>query len=309
MGGTVKYTSIQEALISVLYLLCFLYFITEWYYLDWVVVINGHTRESIFWVTVGNGLQWVFVLNDFLQNSLLIISDGLLIWRCYHVWGQSFRVISAPLILLVAECGLFVATTVLNMKFNQITSDENVKLFNNISSALTFVSLGTTVITTFLIGYRIYSASRSNRSPSKRLFNHIVVMIIESAAAYSLALLFDAIVFVFLSNDMVGSTLDVAEHYVQTVVIVVAKKGVSPTILVARIALTDTNSTDASATLTHISGELQFGSQQGSGRRHSQNTTEGEVNGCVQADDAEPTPVIEVKRESNMDGMFRVEQV
>ncbi|PPQ94337.1 hypothetical protein CVT25_000296 [Psilocybe cyanescens] len=67
------------AAISALYFLYFLDFIMEWYDLDWVVVINGDTRESIFLATMGDGLQWTLALSIFLQNSLLIISDGLLV--------------------------------------------------------------------------------------------------------------------------------------------------------------------------------------------------------------------------------------
>ncbi|PPQ84812.1 hypothetical protein CVT25_015158 [Psilocybe cyanescens] len=292
--------------ISVLYLLCFLDFIVQWYYLDWVVVINGDTRESIFSGTV-NGLQWISVLSTILASSLLIVSDSLLIWRCYYVWGQSFWAISAPLILLVAEFSLFVATTVLSATLNQITSDANAILFNNITSALTFVSLGTTVITTFIIGYRIHSASQRHDLSSRRLFNHVVTMIMESATAYSLVLLIEAIIIAVPSVEVLGSPLSEAGIYIQAIVIVFA--GMAPTVLVARIALTDPNNTNASSALTHISSDFQFRSPQGSGSGRSAATTRGEANVSVQADNAEPTPVIKAKSDSNADDMFGEKKV
>ncbi|PPQ93632.1 hypothetical protein CVT25_000818 [Psilocybe cyanescens] len=293
--------------ISVLYLICFLYFIVQWYFLDWVVVVNGDTRESIFLSTVGDGLEWTWILNDFLQISMFIISDGLLIWRCYHVWGQSFWAILAPLILLVAEFGLFVATTAFNAQFGWITSDANATLFNNISSALIFVSLGTTVIVTFIIGYRVHSTSRIHHLSSRRLYNHIVIIIIESAAAYSLVLLFEATLGVVPSSVVFGSPWSDAVYYVEVILTVVS--GMAPTVLVARIALTDSNSTDASGARTQISGNLQFGSQQGSGSSHSGDTTGGDVDASVHADEAELTPVIEVKREFSADATSGDNQV
>ncbi|PPQ94336.1 hypothetical protein CVT25_000295 [Psilocybe cyanescens] len=191
--------------------------------------------------------------------------------------------------------GLLVATTILSVKFGELTSDANAILGNNISSALTFVSLGTTVITTFFIGYRIHSVSQLDGSRSNGLFNHIVVIIIESAAAYSLVLLLEAIDIVFPSFSVIGSPLSEADYYIQVILNFVANQVMAPTVLVARIALTDTNSTDASATLTYISSNFQFGSQQGSVSGHSLNTT-GEVSASVRVDDAGPIPVTEVKR-------------
>ncbi|PPQ94732.1 hypothetical protein CVT25_007697 [Psilocybe cyanescens] len=289
--------------ISVLYLLCFLYFIVEWYYLDWAIVMNGDTRESIFLATE-DGLPWAWILSGFAENSLFIVSDGLLIWRCYHVWGQSFWAISAPLILLVTEFGLFVATMVLNIKFSQATSDANANLSNNITSALTFVSLGTTMITTFLIGYRIHSTSRLHISSSNRLFKRIVVMIIESATAYSFVLLLSSIIFVIPSFNRVESTLDEADYYLDPIVTVVA--GLAPTVLVARIALSNPN--NAPATITHVS-VLQFGSQQGNSSCHSGNTPAGDFNVSAHTDDAEPTPIIELKRKSSVDALSGDNQV
>ncbi|PPQ87547.1 hypothetical protein CVT25_008472 [Psilocybe cyanescens] len=282
-------------------------FLMGWYFLDWVVVINGDTRESIFSGGLGESPQWIWVLSDFLVTSSFVVADGLLIWRCYHVWGQSFRAILAPLILLVVEFGLFLATIVLKAKLGEINIPVHAILFNNIRSALIFVSLGTTAITTFLIVYRIYSASRLNALPSKRLFNRIVVMIIESAAAYTLLLAFETITVIVPSFNNVGSTWSEVSYYVQAVLSVVANQGMAPTILVARIATND-NHTIASSTITHISG-LQFGPHQGSGSGRSGNTTGGDINASVHADNADPSPMIEVKMESNADAPFGDNQV
>ncbi|PPQ84761.1 hypothetical protein CVT25_007540 [Psilocybe cyanescens] len=126
-------------------------------------------------------------------------------------------------------------------------------------------------------------------------------MIIESAAAYALVLLLYAIEIIVPSFSVSGSPMDLADYYIEVIVTVVSMQGMAPTILVARIALTDPNRTEASATLTHISGDLQFKSQQGSGSDRNGNTTGADVNASVQADNAQPTPVIEVKRESRTD--------
>ncbi|PPQ85448.1 hypothetical protein CVT25_006285 [Psilocybe cyanescens] len=188
---------------------------------------------------------------------------------------------------------------------NQLTSNVNAKLFNNITSASIFVSLGTTMITTFLIGYRIHSASRANSTPSRRLFNRVWVIFIESAAAYALVLLVDAICYVLPSFTVLGSPLVVVGYYVDPVLFFITNQGMAPTILVARIALTNPSNTVA-PTVTHISG-LQIGSQHESGA--SRDTTGGEMNVSVHPDNVTPEQEVEVKTECAADGKFTDGQV
>ncbi|PPQ80388.1 hypothetical protein CVT25_001705 [Psilocybe cyanescens] len=252
--------------ISVLYFLSFLNFVNEWYYLDWTFAINGATRESIFIATGGDGSKWSWVFSNLLIYSLFIISDGLLV-------------------------GLFIASTIFSVIVGPLSSTENAILSNNVSSALSFILLGTTVATTCLIGYKIHSASRSNDLPSKRLFNRVVVLVVESAAVYSLVLLLNAIIAIVPSFNWFGSPLGEVQYYLGVLLTVVS--GMAPTILVARIALTNPNNTVASAPMTHISG-LQFGSHHGSVSSRS-----GDVFTSSEIDDALPSPVVEVKRESN----------
>ncbi|PPQ85449.1 hypothetical protein CVT25_006286 [Psilocybe cyanescens] len=288
--------------ISTLHLLCLSQFILEWYSIDMNVVVNGDTRETIFVSTMEGGPPWAWVFSVFLTYSSIVVSDGLLIWRCYHIWGRSLRIILVPVALFVAESCLFVATTALAGVNGQLPSDIHAKLFNNISSASIFVSLGTTMITTFLIGYRIYSASHANGTPSRRLFSRVWVIVIESAAVYSLVLFVGAIYDVLPSFTVLESPLVVVGYYSEPVLFVVT--GMAPTILVARIALTNPSNTVA-PTVTHISG-LQFGSQHGSGG--SRGTTGGEMSVSVLADDVAPE-VVEMKGECTMDGTIRDDQV
>ncbi|PPQ85447.1 hypothetical protein CVT25_006284 [Psilocybe cyanescens] len=288
--------------ISALYLLCLSEFIMQWHSIDLDVVVNGDTRETIFVSTMEGGPPWAWVFSVFLFYSSFVVSDGLLIWRCYHVWGQSSRIILVPVTLFVAESCLFVATTALAGVNGQLPGDVHAKLFNNISSASIFVSLGTTMITTFLIGYSIYSASHANGTPSRRLFHRVWVLVIESAAVYSLVLFVGAIYDVLPSFTVLESPLVVVGYYVQPVLFFVT--GMAPTILVARIALTNPSNA-VGPTVTHISG-LQFGSQHGSGG--SRDTTGGEMSVSVLADDVAPE-MVGMKRECTVDGAIRDDQV
>lgn len=68
--------------ILALYLLCFMEFLAQWYFLVLAVVIEGDTRESIVSSILGTGPKWIGTLDDFLFYSSLIVSYGLLVGGC-----------------------------------------------------------------------------------------------------------------------------------------------------------------------------------------------------------------------------------
>ncbi|KAH9478171.1 hypothetical protein JR316_0008624 [Psilocybe cubensis] len=285
--------------ISVLYFLSFLGFIVQWYFTDWSVVIHGETRESMFWALMNLPL-WIGIINNIQLNALFVISDGLLIWRCYHVWGQSFKVIFAPLVLLATEFCLAVAAVALQIMYGHIASEvANVALENHMSSAAVFVSLGTTLITTFLIGYRIHTASLLNKSPSQKLYNRIVVTIIESSAVYSLVLLAFAITLVIRVPENSQSLLTEATYYSEAVLLVVT--GMAPTVMVARIALTNPSALAPSAT-SHISG-LAFQSDQEWEQSHCGEYTNGNLSNTVHTDLKSQSPIIDFKKTTESQGL------
>ncbi|PPQ91515.1 hypothetical protein CVT25_008902 [Psilocybe cyanescens] len=278
--------------ISALYLFCFSLLIVQWYLLSLSVVIDGDTREDMFYSILGGGPQWISTLNQTLFYCPIILSDGLLIWRCYHVWGQSYRVVTVPLIFFVGEVGLFLSTTIFAILHSQQSATEAITdVFNVIAGVSMLTSLCTTVITTFLIWYRIHSAFRSKSSPlSKKLFSHIVVLVIESAAVYSLILFLNAITTVVPSFTLIGSLAEEVNYYMQILLIISA--GMSPTILVARVALTAPNDTVVS-NVTRITGsklELEF--QKSS---YYANSIGGDFSASIYSSYPLPTPVTDVK--------------
>ncbi|KAH9474204.1 hypothetical protein JR316_0008607 [Psilocybe cubensis] len=241
------------AMISTLYLLTLADTILEWYFLDWSFITYGITRDTIFWSSL-QGPVWYQAVDNFLFSSLLII------WRCYHVWGDSRKVIAIPVFLLIAEIALTITTTVLDAMLPSLTSESNTYMFNNIATTLAFVSLGTTVCATSLIGYKIHSASKNNILGSRAAYKRIVVTIVESSSFYSLVLLVYAMTGVIpqLQNFQLPSIQ--ATYYVGAVLSISA--GLAPTVMVARLALTGGSTTASSGTIGNISG-LQFTSKTG----------------------------------------------
>ncbi|KAH9474203.1 hypothetical protein JR316_0008606 [Psilocybe cubensis] len=236
-------------------------FSLQWYYLNWSIVVNGSTRNSIFVASLSSP-TWLHIFNEFLFNLLFVVSDALLIWRCYHVWGQSIKMISISLIFLTAELALSLTSTIFDGTSPILATKARETLSNNISTALAFVSLGTTFSATFLIGYRVHILSNSHVLSFKSFYNRIVLIVIESAALYSLVFLFWGIILVIPIFHNLESPLVEVVPYVEIVLTVGA--GLAPTVMVARLALEEPETSHNCSTTVPPISNLYFNHQYGS---------------------------------------------
>lgn len=84
---------------------------------------------------------------------------------------------------------------------------------NHLSSAGLFTTLATTLWTTILISYRIYSTSKHTRDEAKSHFYHVMEMIIQSSFIYSLALATNALLVVIPRNELNNWTISIASTY------------------------------------------------------------------------------------------------
>ncbi|KAH9478170.1 hypothetical protein JR316_0008623 [Psilocybe cubensis] len=186
------------------------YSTAKWYSAYQGIVINGDTRKHMFWGVQG-GPDWI--------------------WRCYHVWGRSFRTVSGLLAFVSLEAALCIVATLSDASYN----DTFYNIYDYIVGALIFISFVTTVITTFMIGFKIYRASQFRGSPYRKLFNNITVILIESAAPYSIILLLESVTSFIPSYNVFGSKEDISVTYMDAAMSFIT--GIAPTVLVARVAL------------------------------------------------------------------------
>uniref|UniRef100_A0A8H7XTL6 Uncharacterized protein n=1 Tax=Psilocybe cubensis TaxID=181762 RepID=A0A8H7XTL6_PSICU len=220
----------------------------NWYSLNWTFVDNGETRETMFIASV-QAPVWTFIIYVMLQFSLPIVADSLLIWRCFHIWGRSLRIISLPLFFLLSETVFFVVVTIYAFKIPQLTSPSLARFINNLQVVDLCISFGTTFITTVLIGYRIHTTARLDGVTRMGRFKHIVEILIQSAALYAVVIFFNTI---FCSGAI--ASYSAGQFWPQVVLPIIG--GMAPTMVVARISMTSFDNTHLS-TITHLSG-LKF---------------------------------------------------
>ncbi|KAH9474251.1 hypothetical protein JR316_0013414 [Psilocybe cubensis] len=249
--------------ISAFYGLTVLNFIAQCFSMKWNFVINGDTRDSIFWSSFDYP-SWDYEVVGIVMPLIFVISDGLLIWRCYHLWGESIKVTGIPVFLWITEIALVITDIVLRTTISQSPSLARAELNNHISTSLLFMGLATTCCTTFLIGYRIYTASE-NISRDRKRYIRILITIVESSAVYSFLLFLEAMVTIIPGFRDVQSTLYQAFPYIDCTLAVCA--GLGPTVMVLRLTVAnqlEISTVSSGNNMTHITG-LNFDNSQNGG--------------------------------------------
>jgi hypothetical protein len=81
------------------------------------------------------------------------------------------------------------------VKESQVPSESQTmsRILNSLAASSYFLSLSSTVSSTLLLGYRIYNSTSHPGTHYKKKFMHIVDVVVQSAAVYSLALIVVAI--------------------------------------------------------------------------------------------------------------------
>ncbi|PBK63329.1 hypothetical protein ARMSODRAFT_540460 [Armillaria solidipes] len=151
----------------------------------------------------------------------LIIADCTIIWRCWVVWANDWRVIILPIFFVVGEivCGV-----------NDVVHQDTVALSDetqtNWALATMATTLGTNVLCTALIVGRIIYVARGHRGiiGGVRTYRGVLEILVESAALYSITF----IVFMIL-YPLDGS------GYMYPQALSFPVTGIAPTLIILRV--------------------------------------------------------------------------
>ncbi|KAF9543267.1 hypothetical protein CPC08DRAFT_770266 [Agrocybe pediades] len=224
---------------TALYSAMALYLLSNWLYTNILFCTTGATRLNTFIesVTVDMPLGEKIV-NEVTSFVVFLFADGLLVWRCFHACGQSFRRSLLPIMLFTAETVLVISATVFNCLLNKKTDLEtihNVQISDRLNAA-TFVAVAaTSSVSTFVICLRIWRhTSQSLSSCSRKHYRTIINVLIESSATYTAAVIFLAILNFTLTGNIESSfTVLLISNFVGGGSQIIA--GLAPTLMVARL--------------------------------------------------------------------------
>jgi len=152
------------------------------------------------------------------------------------IWNGSRRIIWLPCALWFAEvgerksCAAHILVIFLNDVPALAVTDSVIDFYNlsksgnsqingadQVSAAQFFTSAATSVVSTYLIAHRIYTASC--RSGSKKMFRNVINIVIESAAVYTVCVIGLGIFFSIPDPTTVAGSLllDTSMNYATTV--------------------------------------------------------------------------------------------
>ncbi|KAF9477403.1 hypothetical protein BDN70DRAFT_881235 [Pholiota conissans] len=254
--------------ISTLYLCNVAYFGLEWYDTKWQFIDNGESRDTIFFSFLVTPAK-IHTPGNIVNTVILVLSDVLLIWRCFNLWDCSYRVIAIPVLLTITETALMLTQAIGIAIISSTDKEKRLNILNNIAAAGIMVTACTNIITTMLIAYRVNTFLR-NTEISPKKFRHIVDIVVQSAAVYSALLLVSGVsMIISLPN---GADVRLLNFELWASVLALSSAGISTTIMVARVAmLTDTSNPPTSLHLTGIQFQPQSTAHTGTSDRVSVN--------------------------------------
>ncbi|KAF9531354.1 hypothetical protein CPB83DRAFT_848898 [Crepidotus variabilis] len=149
---------------------------------------------------------WSFRANNVLLCVMTWLGDALVIYRCYYVWSGNFWVILLPTVLLFATVG--VDAFILYWWDHQLAFSATFNILPWLNSIYP-LAFAQNVFTTGLIGYKIWKQHRKSVSVgivdrgSRLGLLHILRIIIESAAVYTIQLCLLIILYALQNNFQV----------------------------------------------------------------------------------------------------------
>ncbi|KAH9477253.1 hypothetical protein JR316_0011172 [Psilocybe cubensis] len=228
---TVAHRAVLAA-VTVLYVFSFFNLVVQWIGIDHNIITSGETQNSIFQASLTIP-QWTRVGLGLISNISIVVADMLLVWRCYGMWGNSWKVITVVVALLVIESALSITDLVFLWMTPEINTAQGQARINYIAGATLLSSLCTTLYATILIGYKIYSSTR-DISRSRNRYMRILTIVIETSAIYSIILIVVALCSVVPQLSDVTSPLIALETYATVAENVL---GIVPTAMVLRLVL------------------------------------------------------------------------
>ncbi|PPQ88590.1 hypothetical protein CVT25_009970 [Psilocybe cyanescens] len=198
--------------------------------LDVVRAVNAFVDNPL----PGGALEYYGNLSDPLQAAktaifvlLTLVGDAFVIYRCYIIWHRQWWVVVLPMLLW---CGTGVGGFGATVAFSQAAPGAEVFLPAIVPWITSFISmtLATNILCTLLIGYRIEKIRRDLKGAAVggSVGQSAVIMVIESAAIYSSAVICLMITYQLDSNAQY-TVLDLTSPLI----------GITFTIIILRVSL------------------------------------------------------------------------
>ncbi|KAJ7463167.1 hypothetical protein FB451DRAFT_463347 [Mycena latifolia] len=188
-------------------------------------------------LTATERLYWALVLTqDVVLVTNSVVTDGLLIYRCYLVWGRPRKALLVlPVLLILGTLGTGYMTS-----YDQDSPSDEYHLDPRIVFGLNLV---TNFVTMALTAARIWWVTRTQRavlgSDFTPRYNAAIAIILESGAIYCAGLIFQVVGLSVQGSKLISPPVYLSHGTIGQLVNIV------PTLIVVRVGLGHTEPTTA----------------------------------------------------------------
>ncbi|KAJ8090864.1 hypothetical protein PM082_024786 [Marasmius tenuissimus] len=186
-----------------------------------------------------------------------LVTDIILLWRCYHIWGARRRIVLGPALLCFFNNVLGCLTMIgygndifsfINLQTQRVvTADSKLEFHSILLLCFSYGSLCSNVLLTGLIAGRVFYLSRQfstlSQRPVAKIYRTIIHASIESGVLYPMALFAYTVLLLvmwcdfrdddFTSPIMLGIQLSATWLYASLIPIM----GIASTLIIVRTAL------------------------------------------------------------------------
>ncbi|KAK0222595.1 hypothetical protein EDD85DRAFT_861724 [Armillaria nabsnona] len=254
-------------------------FALTWAYVDSMFIDNGWNFWTVHLAYISPSVALEMGMGT-TGAVCTILADSTMILRCWMVWGRRRLPVFLPIFVLIAAIVFKITGT-----YSLYAGPTNYYLLSfTLYSSFVLV---TTWWCTLLIIYRIVTVARAGKEigGGLRAYRHIIEILVESSALYSVFLVLYVIIHTRGTPGMI-SYFDVLAGIA---------RGIAPTLLVGRVAAGHSRPDD-SWKGSVISGSIRFGTRSGgqlpssqldsamSNDLEAQRQRDGEYNHCIQTE-------------------------
>ncbi|KAF9553191.1 hypothetical protein CPC08DRAFT_767717 [Agrocybe pediades] len=220
---------------ATLYIATVLNVLCYWISANMIYCKSGATTFEMF---IGSGTDQmppgVQVISDVTAYIVFLLADGLLVWRCFHSCGGSFRKSFLPMALLIVETVLTIFALVyaclIDVKPN-FGTNQTARIYNYLSAAAYVSVAATSLVSTGIICLQIRRHTALS-SRSRKHYQAIINALIESSAAYTFSILFPAVLDFVMTGNPSFELLDISRFATSATQVL---SGLAPTLMIARL--------------------------------------------------------------------------
>ncbi|KAK0207707.1 hypothetical protein IW262DRAFT_527019 [Armillaria fumosa] len=151
------------------------------------------------------------------------IADGITIWRCWIIWGRRWPAVILPILLFLVQVACGGIAFLFNLRDTAIVGRSSLEV--DWTVVYLCCSLGTTLLCTTLITYRIVTATKGTHDcTNTNTYCRVIEVLVESSLLYAIGLIgYIVLITLNVITSFFGQTL------------FASITAISPTLIVARV--------------------------------------------------------------------------